>query len=228
MCGIVRFAKSSIGAKVLMALTGVLLVGFVLAHLAGNLQIFLGPDVFNGYAAMLKGMPGLLWGMRIVLLAAVLLHIASGVRLQRLNMEARPQRYAVKATVQASVSSRTMVMSGLLLLAFIVYHLLHFTLGITDPEHFHLTDALGRHDAYAMFVLGFQQPLVAGSYMVAMLLLGLHLNHGVSSLFQSLGLNHPRYNGVMRKLGPTLALIVVVGNSVMPLACLLGLVGLPE
>jgi succinate dehydrogenase / fumarate reductase cytochrome b subunit len=224
---VTKFAKSSIGAKILMALTGLMLFGFVLVHMLGNLQVYLGQDAYNAYAAFLKSTPELLWPARLGLIGAVLLHIVSGLRLAVINNAARPHAYAQKHFTRATLTSRTMVYTGCLLLAFVVYHLLHFTLGVTNPEHFHLLDGKGRHDVYSMFILGFQNIYVAGSYIVAMLFLGLHLEHGVSSLFQSLGLNHPRYDALLAKVGPGFAVLVVLGNISMPLAVQMGWLTLP-
>ncbi|RYF44913.1 MAG: succinate dehydrogenase cytochrome b subunit [Cytophagaceae bacterium] len=224
---VIRFAKSSVGAKLLMALTGLVLVGFVLGHMVGNLQVYLGPDVYNGYAAFLKSVPELLWPVRLFLLASVVLHIVSGIRLARINRAARPEAYHFKKYTRASFTSRTMLISGLVVLSFLIYHLLHFTLGKTDPMHFHLLDDKGRHDVYSMFVFSFQNVYVSVSYIVAMVLLGLHLNHGVSSLFQSLGINHPRFNGLLNKVGPIFSLVIVLGNISMPISVLMGWLTLP-
>jgi succinate dehydrogenase / fumarate reductase, cytochrome b subunit len=224
---VTKFAKSSIGAKIIMALTGMILFGFVLVHMLGNLQVYLGQEAYNAYANFLKSTPELLWPARIVLILAVLTHIASGLRLSALNAAARPHAYAKKHFTKATITSRTMVYTGGVVLAFIVYHLLHFTLGVTDPVHYHLMDAKGRHDVYSMFVLGFQNIYVAGSYIVAMLFLFPHLEHGVSSMFQSLGINHPRYNAMLGKIGPVFATIVVLGNISMPVAVQLGWLTLP-
>ena len=211
----------------MMALSGMIMVGFVLGHMLGNLQIFIGQEALNSYADMLQNTPILLWGTRVALLMAVLAHVASGIRLSLLNRQARPDRYATKSYVRASIGSRTMALSGLVVLAFVVYHLLHFTLGVTHPDHKALVDAAGRPDVYSMVILGFQQPIVSISYIVAMLLLGLHLSHGASSMFQSLGLNHEKYNGLLEKVGPGLALVTVLGNCSMPLAVLMGVISLP-
>ena len=227
MSWVVKLARSSLGAKYLMAITGAVLWGFVIGHMLGNLQIFLGQDTYNGYAAALKGNALLLWGVRGLLLVSVIVHIYSGLRLAALNRAARPVPYAKKRYVKASLTSRTMALSGLTLLAFIVYHLLHFTIGVTDPQHFHLVDPAGRHDAYSMFVFGFQNVYVSISYIVAMVLLGMHLNHGASSMFQSLGLNHTRYNGLLQRVGPVSSVLIVVGNIAMPVAVLCNLVQLP-
>ncbi len=219
---VVQFAKSSIGAKFLMAVTGLILFGFVLVHMAGNLQVFLGPEAYNNYANFLKSLPELLWPARLVLLSSAILHVVSGLRLAAIDKAARPVAYAQRRYREATPWSRSMALSGLVVLAFIVYHLLHFTLGVTDPSHAHLRDPLGHHDVYSMFVYGFQNVYVAGAYIVAMMLLGLHLSHGVTSLFQTLGISHPRYSLAIGKIGPIFAIIIVLGNISMPLAVLMG------
>ena len=221
------FTSSSIGAKVVVAITGLLMVGFVLAHMVGNLQVFLGQEVYNAYAHMLQSLGGLLWVARIGLLAAVAAHIYFTIKLNLANKAARPVAYQTKKWTRASLQSRTMVLSGLVVLFFVLYHLAHFTLGITDPSYKELVDAAGRHDVYAMFIKGFSNPLVAGLYMVANVLLALHLSHGVSSVFQTLGVSHPKYTPLLNKLGPALAVVVAAGNVVMPLAVQLGFLTLP-
>lgn len=226
-----KFAKSTVGAKVVMALTGLALVGFVLAHMAGNLQVLIAlwdpaaaQEALNSYAAGLKSLGALLWVMRIGLLVAVVVHILSALRLAALNRAARPVSYQVKKHNASTLASRTMTLSGLLVLAFIVYHLLHFTLGVTHPEHFALVDRMGRHDVYSMFVLGLSQPAVAVSYIIANILVGLHLSHGVRSLFQSLGLRTPKYETMIVGLARGVATIVVIANVSMPLLVLVGLI----
>ena len=229
MSWLLDFAKSTIGAKVVMGVTGVMLIGFVIMHMLGNLQVFIGPEALNAYGKMLHDLGGLLWAARFGLIGAVVLHILSGLRLASLNKAARPVRYVHETTVQASFSSRYMKLSGLVVLAFIVYHLLHFTLGGAAPDHTSLTTKLSDgtevKDIYAMVVLGFQKPAVSISYIIAMILLGLHLNHGASSLFKSLGLRNSKYNNMLDKVGPALAITVVVGNCSMPIAILTGLIG---
>lgn len=223
-----HFAKSSIGAKVIVALTGMLLFGFVLVHMAGNLQIFLGPEPYNAYAHFLKGTPELLWTARTVLLGSVALHIVSSLRLQWLNRLSRDVPYVSRKYARATWTSRSMAISGLLVLSFIVYHLAHFTLGLTDPTHFGALDPKGRVDAYSMFVYGFQNVPVTIFYLISMVLLGLHLEHGVSSMFQTLGINNPRINPVINRLGQIFAVLVVVGNCSMPVAVMLGYITLPQ
>ncbi|GIW44758.1 MAG: hypothetical protein KatS3mg077_2040 [Candidatus Binatia bacterium] len=221
------FFRSTVGMKWLMGLTGLVLAGFVVVHMLGNLQIYLGPEAINAYAESLRHMPALLWTARLVLLAAFVLHIVSAVRITQLNRQARPQGYELWSPQVTTYAARTMFMGGLVLAGFVLYHLAHFTFGLTHPEHFQLHDAKGRHDVYAMVVLGFRQPLVSFFYLLAMVPLMLHLQHGVSSFLQTFGLNHPRYNGIIRALGPVVALIVFLGNCSIPLAVLAGLVPYP-
>lgn len=223
-----HFAKSSIGAKVIVALTGAILFGFVLVHMAGNLQIFLGPEPYNAYAHFLKGTPELLWTARTVLLACVVAHVFSSLRLNWLNRLSRGVGYQQRKYARATWTSRSMAITGSMVFAFIAYHLAHFTLGLTDPTHFGLLDPKGRVDAYSMFVYGFQNVPVSILYMVAMVLLGLHLEHGVSSMFQTLGINNPRFNPLINRLGQIFAVLVVLGNCSMPLAVMLGYITLPQ
>lgn len=223
----VGFVSSSIGAKVVMAVSGMMLTGFVLVHMIGNLQIFLGPEALNRYGHFLQGLGELLWVARLVLLTAVVAHIASAARLVILNQQARPVPYAHSDYVQVKFASRTMPITGLIVLAFIIYHIGHFTLGKAQPELYHLIDELGHYDIYAMVVLGFQNWFVTGIYVVANALLALHLSHGVSSMFQSLGLTAPAWRPLIDYAGPVVGLLVLIGNLAIPLACILGLVEIP-
>jgi succinate dehydrogenase / fumarate reductase cytochrome b subunit len=223
--------KTTIGAKTLMALTGLALLGFVLVHMLGNLQIFLGRDALNGYAARLQSLGGLLWVARGGLLLVLAVHVAMAVRITRANHLARPVAYLSARPQVTGYAARTMLMSGLVVLAFAAYHLLHFTLGVTHPEHHALTTTLDGqqvHDVYSMVVLGFRQAPVAILYLVAQALLAMHLAHGASSLFQTLGVTHPTLKAVQAKAGPALALLVFAGNASIVLACWLGWVKLPE
>ena len=229
MAWFTNFARSTVGAKIIMAVTGLGLVGFVLAHMAGNLLIFTGtPDAINAYAQGLKDLGPLLWVARIGLIVFVVLHIASFLRLNARNSAARPQGYAQTKWQQAPVASRYMRLSGIVVFAFIVYHLLHFTAGVVtvDPDGLRLAteDALGRHHVYNMVVSGFANPIVSGAYIIAMVLLGLHINHGASSVFQTLGLKNSKYNGLIEKLGPGLSALIVIGNCSIPVAVLSGLI----
>ncbi len=216
---------TSVGTKFLMALTGMFLFLFTVAHMVGNLQVFAGPDQLNAYAAGLKKLGPILWVMRLGLLATFVAHILCAFSLVKRNEEARPVQYAVMRPIAATYASRTMIMSGLIVLAFVVYHLAHFTLGWTHGDHFALRDARDRHDVYRMVVLGFQSPFVALSYVVAMVFLGLHLSHGAASLFQSMGWNRKKYSCFFAGAARGLAMLVVLGNLAMPLSILFRLVG---
>ena len=205
-----------------MAVTGLILLGFIIGHLLGNLQIFLGPDAINSYAQKLRNLGPLLWAFRIFLLVAVVLHIYYTVRLAIDNRRARPVAYATKDHVKATVASRYMWLSGLVVLAFIVYHLAHFTFVVVNPQLATLHDAMNRHDVFSMMVHGFRNPIVSAFYVVAMFLLMLHLTHGASSFFQSLGLNDKQLNPRLAKGGRIFAWAIFVGYTSIPVACLLG------
>jgi len=205
-----------------MALTGLVLVGFVIMHLLGNLLIFRGPEALNAYAAKLRHLGGLLWMARVILLAAVSVHIVMAIILTRENRSARPIAYAVKRSVQTTYSARTMMISGVLLTLFIGYHLLHFTFRVTHPDISHLSDTLGRHDVYAMVVGSFHDPFLVLGYVASMALLCAHLSHGVGSFLQSLGLNNERWLPVVTRAGGILAVLLCAGYASIPVAILLG------
>jgi succinate dehydrogenase / fumarate reductase cytochrome b subunit len=222
---LVRAVRSSLGSKYVMALTGLALTLFVLVHMAGNLLVYSGPDALNSYANALKARPGLLWAFRLGLLAVFVIHVVLGVRLTRQNVAARPVRYVREATEKANWASRHMLLTGLVVLAFVIYHLLHFTFGVTDPKDFKgniAHDPKGHADVAGMVVGGFSQPAVALGYVVAQLVLGLHLWHGASSWFQSLGLNGRGYDRFVHRVGPVIAAVVILGNCSIPLAILSG------
>jgi succinate dehydrogenase / fumarate reductase cytochrome b subunit len=221
------YVRSSIGAKHLMAVTGLGLVLFAIAHMIGHLGMFSGQDAYNAYAHFLQGLGGLKWLARGVLLGIFALHVATAIRLVMLNRAARPVAYAAYKPVRSTTASRTMALTGLVVLAFVVYHLLHFTLGQVQPAYFHQLDWAGRYDAYTMFVRGFQNVGIFASYAVAIALLSLHLGHGASSWLQTLGLRHPKYSPATDKLGPAVSLILFVGYLAPPTAVLIGLIKLP-
>ncbi len=231
MSGLARTLSSSIGAKVVMAITGVLLLLFVIGHMIGNLQVFLGQDVLNAYAAKLQSLGPLLWVVRLGLLTIFVLHMVAALRVWLSNRAARPVPYQRLDPQVTSFAARTMIVSGVVVLVFVVYHLLHLTVGVTNPEHAKavqlLADGTERHDVYGMVVKGFQLWPVTVVYVVANILLGLHISHGASSLFQTLGVTHPRLTCCKDCLGPLLGWVIAVGNCSMPLACLVGLVELP-
>lgn len=226
MTWLLDFWRSSIGGKVTMAITGVLLFGFVVVHLLGNLLLLSGPDAINGYAKWLYEKGALLWLARIGLLAVFVLHVVTAIRLARANKQARPVAYDKQSTVQATFASRSMVLSGLTLLVFVVYHLLHFTFGVTNPAHFARKGlGAGGHDVHAMVTASFSMPAIAIAYVVFQVVLFLHLSHGIQSFVQTLGLNHDRYTPLVRTLSLVLSALVAGGNSVLALSVLTGIVG---
>ena len=224
MNGLSKALSSTVGTKFAVGATGAILAFFVLGHMAGNLQLFLGPDTFNNYAAALKGMPGPLWVARLGLLAALVIHIVGNFKLEQRNRAARPVAYAGLEPIQSTAYSRTMLLSGAILLAFIVYHLAHFTLGLVYPDFYSLRDSDGRHDVYSMVVLGLREPFVAIPYLIAMVLLFMHLAHGVASLFQTFGLRRPTWRDGIDLFGRLFAIGVVAGNVALVVACLVGVV----
>ena len=219
------FYRSSIGKKMIVALTGVILMLFVIGHLLGNLQIFLGPRWVNDYAQHLRDLGPLLWLVRIVLLVSALLHIYFTILLAIENRRARPRAYVRKENVKASFASRHMVVSGLVVLAFIIFHLLHFTGRKFDP-HFPLlkNDPLNHYDIYSMMVYGFQNVYISTFYIVGLFLLTLHLTHGASSFFQSLGLNDKKLTPQLAFAARVFAWLLFIGYTAIPVAVLLGLI----
>jgi len=221
------FLRSSVGRKIIIAVTGLMLAGFVLGHMAGNLLLFLGPDAINTYGHKLKSMGALLWVARIGLLVAVALHIYFTIKLTAENKKARGETaYAVKSPRKSTLASRTMILSGLTLLAFIVYHLMHFTMHSFYDYNAMRYDLHGEdvHDVYAMVIHGFSNWGVSGFYIIAMVLLCMHLSHGVSSVFQSIGLSTPRTWPLFKSIGIGYALLIFIGNVSIPLAVLFGFV----
>jgi succinate dehydrogenase / fumarate reductase cytochrome b subunit len=193
----------------------------------GNLQVFLGPDAINAYGHFLQTTPEILWSARLGLLVMVALHVWSAVRLTLANQAARPVGYEMSKPVAASYASRTMIWSGLIIAAFIVYHLLHYTVqaqavNLTGQDFKALHDSHGRHDVYRMMITGFGQPVVSGFYLVAVGLLCLHLSHGVSATFQSLGLKNQTWGGLIDRLAIVVAWALFLGYASIPLAILFG------
>jgi len=211
------FLASSIGRKVVMAVTGLVLVGYVVGHMLGNLQLYLGPAALNGYAAKLREMPALLWGVRLLLLVSVLLHVWAAASLTRTNMAARGIGYRERRSRDSTYASRTMRWSGVILLLFVVYHLLHLTVGTVHPSFV-------PGDVYHNVVAGLRAGIAPFFYIVAMLALGLHMYHGVWSLMQTVGLSHPRYDRLRYALAALVTAVVVLGNLSFPIAVMAGLV----
>ena len=237
---------SSIGRKFLMAVSGLILVGFVIGHLAGNLQIFSHPDKINGYAAFLHDLGPLLWVARLGLLAAVVIHVWAAVVLTLENKRARGiQAYGYKHTIQATLASRTMRWTGVVVLAFLIYHLAHFTLGGVGAEHFKgnlpaytmtsdyyiagfpvVRAGAEVQDVHSMVVFGFQNVAVSVFYIVAVGLLSFHLLHGVDSMFQTLGWRNHKWAANLRRVAVVLCVLYFLGNLAIPASVLLGQVHL--
>jgi succinate dehydrogenase / fumarate reductase cytochrome b subunit len=220
-----RRELSTLTIQYWMALTGLGLLIFVIAHMAGNLLIFSGWHALDNYADGLHSHPGLLWLARSILILLFGGHIFLAVKLTRRNVNARPVPYAYEKSIQTSWAARHMFLTGLLLLGFVVYHLLHFTFGVTDPSHYtsHLPlDPDGQANVAGMVVGGFAQWPVAIGYIVAMLFLGVHLSHGAWSMFQHFGFNRPSVQQYFYLFALVVALILTLGNISMPLAILCG------
>lgn len=224
--------RSTLGRKYLMAGTGALLFLFLIGHLAGNLQIFGPPDLINSYAYFLKSKPGLVWGARLGLLAVVGIHIASAISLSAQSRAARPVPYAgAKAAYAAPLNSRTMLVSGLVILAFVIYHLAHFTAllpainGVGDFRQLETTlpNGIRTHDVYSMMVLGFGVWWVALFYLIAQGLLFMHLSHGLSSMFQSLGWRNHTWWPRITLFAKVASVALFLGYASIPVAILGGL-----
>lgn len=221
---LVGLINSSLGQKLILAASGLALIGFLVAHLVGNLTLFQGREAMNAYAAWLKGHP-LLWIARAGLASFFLIHITLAIRLALANRRSRRIAYHhARQNQETTMASRYILLTGLLVLSFLIYHLLHFTLGGIHTEHTQLVDAAGRHDVYGMVVSSFSVPAIAISYGVSMLVLGLHLLHGVRSLFQTFGLNHETYNGVLKSTSLIVVAGLVLGNLSIPLSVWFGLI----
>jgi succinate dehydrogenase / fumarate reductase cytochrome b subunit len=233
--------SSSIGRKILMAVTGIILIGFVIGHLVGNLQVFQDPDHLNGYAQFLHQLGPLLWIARLVLIASVLIHIWAATVLTLENKKARGSEYGFKHTIRATLASRAMRWTGYIVLAFVLYHLAHFTWGAAQTATFkenlsHYTmkedyrvagfvvvkAGTAVLDVHSMVILGFQNTVVALFYIVAVGLLSFHLLHGTESLFQSLGLRSEKWGGALRKIAVVFCLAYFLGNLAIPGAVLTG------
>ncbi len=209
------FWDAPIGKKTVMAVTGMILFGFVLVHMAGNLQVFLGREKFDAYGRLLRVEPALLWTARLVLLVSVILHIVASIQLTALNQKSRPVEYQKRTAIDSSYASRTMMWSGPILAAFIVYHILHFTLGTVHPD-FH------EGQVYDNVIVGFRVIPVSIAYIVAMVLLGMHLNHGLWSMFQSIGVSNPRYSAALRRFANIFSVLIVLGFISIPIAVMAG------
>jgi succinate dehydrogenase / fumarate reductase cytochrome b subunit len=226
-----------------MAVSGLILTGFAFGHLLGNFQVFGHPDQINGYAHFLQGLGPALWLVRLVLLAALVVHVWAAVALTLESKSARgPEKYGVHKWLEATLASRTMRITGLVVFAFVIYHILHFTVGLAGSDYYKGTIAevvlskdvsefgipLARagtavQDVYSMIFIGFSSPIVAGFYILATGLLAAHLWHGVDSLFQTVGLRNGTWSGHLRKIVGLLAFAYFLGNLAIPGAIITGI-----
>lgn len=209
--------RSSVGRKVIMAVSGALLFGFVVVHMLGNLQIYQGPDAINRYGELIHANAALLWAVRLFLLLATAVHIWAATALTLTNLRSRPKGYRVRGHIASTYASRTMVWSGPIIAAFVVYHLLHLSLGSAHPDH-------EPGNVYHNVVAGFQVWYAALIYIAANVALGFHLFHGVWSALQSIGASHPAVDPWRSRAAAAVAFLVAGGNISIPLAVLTGIV----
>lgn len=219
---VASFYASTVGKKITMAASGIILIAYVIVHMLGNLKVYQGAAHFNAYAEGLRtigepffGRGQLLWILRIILLAAVGVHLLAAYQLTRISRGARRHRYREFDSLAFSYASRTMVWGGIIILAFVIYHLLDLTFGTVNPDFI-------PHNVYHNFVASFSRWPVSLAYIAAMIPLGLHLYHGTWSVFQTLGAAHPRYERLRRPLALAIALGVVLGNISFPISVLAG------
>ena len=220
-------AIPSLLKKYLMALTGFVMVGFLFIHMLGNLQMFQGPEAMNGYAHFLKSLPPmLLWGSRGFLLLSIAVHVWMAILLTQENRRARPQAYEEKAFRQATLASRTMGISGSFVLFFVVFHILHFTTRVIIPEYQDLSLYTNAHsgffDVYEMVIHSFSMPWMVAIYTIAMLLICLHLSHGVWSMFQTIGWANSKVRAGLKCFAKLYAIILFIGFMSTPFAVMLG------
>jgi succinate dehydrogenase / fumarate reductase cytochrome b subunit len=230
---LVKALMSTLSLKIVMALTGLGGALFVLVHMAGNLQMFLGRDAYNEYAAFMQGLGALKWLARGGLVAILVAHVGAAVMLVQRNQRARPDRYAELRPRRTNLAALYMAELGVVLLFFIIYHIAHFTLGVVHSdfggENYaalqQATEAGSRRDLYAHVVMSFQQPLIASTYIIASIALAMHLSHGATSMFNSIGLGIGRWKVPFEVVGPAFGVIVGLGNISMPLAVWAGFIG---
>ncbi|MEO7934349.1 MAG: succinate dehydrogenase cytochrome b subunit [Chthoniobacterales bacterium] len=226
---LLSFATSSIGRKWIVALTGLGLLGFVMGHLVGNLQFFL-PDkeIFNNYAAKLQSLGPLLWIIRLGLLFIFVVHIITTIALVIENRKARPAKYSKVTPQKSTAASRWMALSGITVLCFVIYHVLHFTLIVFHPVYKTLVDPAGHPDVYSRMILGFSNPAISAFYILGVALLGMHLKHGISSSIQTLGIKSRPVINLVDNGGKFLSIAIALGFISIPVSVLLHLQGLPS
>lgn len=219
-----QFFSSSIGRKIIMGVTGIMLFGFIIAHLLGNLKIFAGAGSLNEYAEFLEELGPILWVMRIGLIVVFIAHIVTAIQLTLENKAARPTAYKEKEFTFASIPSRYMAHAGMVILIFVIIHLLHFTFKTLHPEFETFHDANGHEDVYRMVIVGFSDPRYAGFYILALLCLGAHLSHGIQSFFQTLGFYHETFTPLIRLASPAIGWTIALAYIAIPVSVLLGVI----
>ncbi len=220
-----NFFKSTVGRKIVMAVSGFSMLAFVVVHLLGNTSMYAGPDGMNAYAQLLHRFPLLIWVFRLILLAMFYAHVFYGIALTLENRAAKPQTYKVKKNIRATFAGKNMIWTGVLIGLFLVYHLLHFTFQVTDPgisASRHL-DALGRPDVFMMVVLSFRKLAVSLVYVGAMAALGLHLGHAIQSLLQTMGLNNDTTLPLFVGGGILVAILISLGFAAFPIGIFTGI-----
>ena len=219
-----QLTQSSVGRKIIMAVTGIVLVAFVCVHLLGNSSVFVGADAINAYAQKLHSLGPFVWVFRLVMLAAFALHIVFGIQLTLENRAATPEANVQVKRLKTGFGAETMIVSGLVMLAFVIYHLLHFTVRVTNPDIYVPLGNSGMVDVYVMVVNGFKSVLPVIIYLVGMAFLFLHVSHGFQSLFQTLGLSNDKSLPVMGMLSKLVGFVLLVGYISIPLLVVAGLI----
>lgn len=209
---------SSLGKKTIVAVTGIILILFLFGHLLGNLTIYLGPDWINSYAQHLRNWSPMLWAVRIFLIVTVVLHIYCTMLLWNAAAKATPQKTVFRTHIQTSVFSRTIRFSGLVILAFVLFHLAHFTWGFVQPEYAHLKTVQGEPNIFDRMVHGFRNPYIVGFYILGLGLLAFHLSHGIGSLFQTLGISNRKLRSVFHIAGQWIAWLLFLGYASIPIS----------
>ncbi|PLX86112.1 MAG: succinate dehydrogenase/fumarate reductase cytochrome b subunit [Desulfuromonas sp.] len=219
-----QLTQSSVGRKIIMAVTGFVLVAFVCVHLLGNSSLFVGADAINAYAQKLHSLGPFVWVFRLVMLAAFVIHIVFGIQLTIENKAATPEQNVQTKRLKTGFAAETMIISGLVMLAFVIYHLLHFTVRVTNPDIYIPLGDHGMVDVFKMVVMGFSSLLPALVYIIAMGFLFLHASHGFQSLFQTLGLSNDKSLPIMGNLSKLVAVVLLLGYISIPVAIVIGLV----
>lgn len=219
------FLQSMVGRKIVMAVSGAMMVLFVAAHLLGNTSILAGPGGINAYAMKLHELFPVIWTYRLIMIILLSLHVYYGIQLTLENNKAKPVGYAVGENRRATFAGRNMIWTGSIVGLFLFYHLLQFTFQVFDSgiSASRNLDALGRPDVFRMVVLSFRKSLVAAVYICGVIALGLHLIHGIQGLFQTLGLNNEKTMPVIEKSGMLAAVVLLLGYVAIPLVILLGI-----